>query len=672
MEVRRLKVATITSESAKQLLRFQENNGYLNDVRLESFGFFLDEYVIQGANLTFDSLNPRKLLLDEAIISLEDQLWRVFIQEYVMKRFNTTYYVGFVSEKGYVFGETEPSEKYMRLWSIDINANGDVTSVIDYRGVLNRVKFKARYDGVYLNTAEVEKAISDAISAAQAANDAAADVQDAVDAALQAANDANNAVQAVNNAVIRVGQALEDAEQAVDAAEIAVNNANTAVSNANAAIASANQATTDAQSATTEATTAAQAANNAAQSANQSATDATNAASNANTATVAANQAASAATTARDEAEQATMDAQSATSSAQSATNLANAATVNAVNAAQRAESAANEIEGWGQAVPYQNATIYNRNNVVTHSGNTYQAKQDGVTSIPPTNPIVDNSDWIVIALKGIDGTGAVDTVNGQTGNVVVDYDNLPNKPTAFPPSAHAHNMQDVTGLQVALDGKANDADLTLLEQTVTTHLDNDERHVTLQKQQSWDSKLNGAKSINGMDLNTITETGFYYGYNVINAAKPVISVFEVMRYSIDWIVQIQHTIEVNSAPQTYIRSKFNGTTWGAFTKTVLQEEIVWINGTLINGWAGTFRYARVGLFLIYEFNIYNNTPNQGMISSVPNGYQMGNITTLYDAASGEIGFQLCNSASIFITSGTYQPGVRYRGTFVGMGLSLS
>ena len=34
------KVAAVTSKSAQRLLEFQQNNGYLNDVRLESFGFF--------------------------------------------------------------------------------------------------------------------------------------------------------------------------------------------------------------------------------------------------------------------------------------------------------------------------------------------------------------------------------------------------------------------------------------------------------------------------------------------------------------------------------------------------------------------------------------------------------------------------------------------------------
>lgn len=47
------------------------------------------------------------------------------------------------------------------------------------------------------------------------------------------------------------------------------------------------------------------------------------------------------------------------------------------------------------------------------------------------------------------------------------DWAEITGKPTEFPPAAHTHAIADVTGLQAALDGKADDADLTgLLSQT--------------------------------------------------------------------------------------------------------------------------------------------------------------------------------------------------------------
>lgn len=68
-------------------------------------------------------------------------------------------------------------------------------------------------------------------------------------------------------------------------------------------------------------------------------------------------------------------------------------------------------------------------------------------------------------------GGGAVDSVNGRTGDVTLDaaavnalpdtyvppvqtWGQIPDKPTTFTPTAHSHAIADVTNLQAALDGK--------------------------------------------------------------------------------------------------------------------------------------------------------------------------------------------------------------------------
>ena len=56
----------------------------------------------------------------------------------------------------------------------------------------------------------------------------------------------------------------------------------------------------------------------------------------------------------------------------------------------------------------------------------------------------------------------------GEGGQVVVDWDAILAKPTTFPPAPHAHVIADVTGLQDALDLKANLADLDSKENTFT------------------------------------------------------------------------------------------------------------------------------------------------------------------------------------------------------------
>lgn len=229
------KVAAVTSKSAKQLLRFQQNNGYLNDVRLESFGFFLDDYVIYGGDLNFDTVDTYKLLLTESIISLNDELWRAFVKEFRITKYNTTFYVGFVSEQGYVFGETEPFENYLRLWSIPIDANGHIGVPIDHRNLYGYIKFKAKYDGVYLNTNEVKQAIVNANNAANNANQAASDVQIAVDEAKKAVGIANDAINATEAAIVKVNTSIEQVGQAVTNANRATDNANQATRNAQGA-----------------------------------------------------------------------------------------------------------------------------------------------------------------------------------------------------------------------------------------------------------------------------------------------------------------------------------------------------------------------------------------------------------------------------------------------------
>lgn len=110
------------------------------------------------------------------------------------------------------------------------------------------------------------------------------------------------------------------------------------------------------------------------------------------------------------------LEVNNAKADAVAATNAAN-------TAATSATDAANAVAGWSGAVVFNQGKVYSKNNVVTFNGSTYQAKKDGVYSTPPTPP-VDNEDWTVIALRGVDGEGSVSSVNGispdATGNVTL------------------------------------------------------------------------------------------------------------------------------------------------------------------------------------------------------------------------------------------------------------
>lgn len=152
---------------------------------------------------------------------------------------------------------------------------------------------------------------------------------------------------------------------------------------------------------------------------------------------------------------------------ANSAADRANLAADNAELATSRANLAADAIEGWGTAEQWVNDKQYERNNVVTDNGSTWQALRPNIGVTPS-----EGFDWTCLAKKGLDGTGAVSSVNnrfpGSDGNVEIKWIDVPEKPTTFPPSAHTHEIDDVAGLLDSLESKANEVDLTNLVQVVT------------------------------------------------------------------------------------------------------------------------------------------------------------------------------------------------------------
>lgn len=106
--------------------------------------------------------------------------------------------------------------------------------------------------------------------------------------------------------------------------------------------------------------------------------------------------------------------------------NEAEEAITDTKNATDKANQAADSIKGWGQATVWNSTTTYSKNNVVTYNGSTWQSKGDNnLNSIPSET----NTNWILLALRGVDGTGAVSTVNGKspdgTGNVLLSADEI-------------------------------------------------------------------------------------------------------------------------------------------------------------------------------------------------------------------------------------------------------
>lgn len=305
-------------------MKYQEGNGFLNDRRLESFGYLLDDYVLNGAELSVDSVDIKKIHVSEGIISFQDQLWRAFASEFLVYKPGVIHYLGYLIDTGYVFGITEPLENYIRLWSVETDINGFPGTMIDYRGELNRVKFKAIYDGVYLNTEEVEAAVAS------------------------------------------VTGAVADAQTAVETAKLAVADAEQAVVNTGTAIINAQNATQGAISAT-EATILV-----------------------------------------KESAELVTQETITVKNAAILATEQSEATRLAMQNIVSNLKSASEFVL----------TKAYKQLNVVRKNGSSYLAKVDTQNNPLPILPVEENEWWMLLAQRGIDGTGSVAKVDGASPNV--------------------------------------------------------------------------------------------------------------------------------------------------------------------------------------------------------------------------------------------------------------
>lgn len=213
----------------------------------------------------------------------------------------------------------------------------------------------------------------------------------------------------------------------------------------------ANQALVDmavtkeqAELATTNAINSATSADNKADLADQKATLANIAATNADEKATLAQQAADNASVAMTEA----LNAKVATV----------IATENAEEATIAAQTLSSNMKHTGD---YDNAKQYYKGNEARQNGSSFVAIQDTLGNPPPFPPLTSNAFWEMRAQRGVDGEGSVSSVNGlfpdpdgnvNLGNLSTSWSNITEKPTVFPPSVHAHDISDVSGLQTALD----------------------------------------------------------------------------------------------------------------------------------------------------------------------------------------------------------------------------
>lgn len=67
------------------------------------------------------------------------------------------------------------------------------------------------------------------------------------------------------------------------------------------------------------------------------------------------------------------------------------------------------------------------------------------------------------------------------------------NKPTSFTPSAHAHGISDVNGLQTALNGKENSGAAAAVQGSLNTHTADAVAHVSAAERMAWNAKASSS-----------------------------------------------------------------------------------------------------------------------------------------------------------------------------------
>ncbi|MGM9925223.1 MAG: hypothetical protein ACI35R_13340 [Bacillus sp. (in: firmicutes)] len=192
----------------------------------------------------------------------------------------------------------------------------------------------------------------------------------------------------------------------------------TKITEANTAAILATEKANAANTAATNANTKATLADSKATFAQEKGDYATEKAVLANEAATRANQEASNLSQLKVDVVDATQAANEATGKANTAASNANTATEKAASATSKLEPLLPNVQGLVNTGSYVNTTPYKKNNIVEYNGSSFQALEDTVGNPPPVLPVKSNEFWMLVAQRGVDGEGSVSTVNGKAPNV--------------------------------------------------------------------------------------------------------------------------------------------------------------------------------------------------------------------------------------------------------------
>lgn len=120
----------------------------------------------------------------------------------------------------------------------------------------------------------------------------------------------------------------------------------------------------------------------------------------------------------------ATQSANTAAKNANEKAQMADVATDRANERIESMDSLIPQVEGLENKGLYNSEYKYTKNNIVEYNGSSYQALKDNVNT-----PVSDTDTWSLVAQRGVDGEGAVSSVNGispeEDGDVTLTAEDI-------------------------------------------------------------------------------------------------------------------------------------------------------------------------------------------------------------------------------------------------------
>ncbi|OXS73213.1 hypothetical protein B1B04_13070 [Lysinibacillus sp. KCTC 33748] len=179
-----------------------------------------------------------------------------------------------------------------------------------------------------------------------------------------------------------------------------------------------------------------------------------------------------------------------------------NSEIANSQVATANAKDAYEKIKGWDTATEWKSTVTYSRNNVVTRNGNTFQSKVNNNTNKPPTTT---DENWILLAQRGVDGKGAVGSVNGvqpdENGNVEIDTGLL-----------NAYTKDDTDGLIAQAENKFTSQGYTSNDLVSVTEVE------------FKDSTISGFKQVQTIDGSFLPDSTDYLGQVIVDIDGAVVT----------------------------------------------------------------------------------------------------------------------------------------------------